>query len=644
MKLSENLREGLVQRYMHDLERIRPPKNKITQNSAENRCNTIESCLYRATTKKTPLKPEGKKQCAYLKRYYSIKKNEQKLELVNSYIEEMIKHDISFIERYEKSDEYVSFILKHERINLILSYIPESMEIYMIRVRRKLREDIARYQSDEYTGGALKTKRKIYLHIGGTNSGKTYSCIERLKTAEHGVYAGPLRLLALEIYDKINAANVPCTMLTGEEQYITEGSRVTSATVEMVDPKDFYDIAVIDEAQMINDPFRGDKWLRLITRLEAKKLHICLAPEAESVITRILTEQCREEYEIVRHERNTPLLFEDEPFDIDKDIVRGDALILFSKRAVLDISARLEMNGVNASVIYGNLPPQIRKRQFERFLAGETDVVVATDAIGLGVNLPIRRIIFMTTMKFDGMNRRMLNQYEIRQIAGRAGRRGIYDEGYVTANSKKEIEYLKANYDCFEQISYAIVGFPTALLDLDGPLDIILQEWYNIPPGFEVYRKMEVSELLKKYSVLKAMLEKEHIEMSKKEIYSLISCEVDTSNTECMKLWVDYCRVYAEVDTLMFPDIEDVNGANVLEKAETYYKLLDLYNHFSIRMNKRMNLEKLERKRFDTEELIAKELGRSKKHFLRRCNYCGKILPYDVQKSLCEKCFTYYRR
>lgn len=111
-------------------------------------------------------------------------------------------------------------------------------------------------------------------------------------------------------------------------------------------------------------------------------------------------------------------------------------------------AARLEKKGIKVSTIYGSLPPQIRKKQFEMFLSGETEVVVATDAIGLGVNLPIRRIVFMNIYKFDGMSTRLLNEYEIRQIAGRAGRKGLYEQGYVMSH----------------QINYVRIGFPSTLL------------------------------------------------------------------------------------------------------------------------------------------------------------------------------------
>lgn len=647
MKLSEEKRKLLIERYKADFKKLRKSKNKITDASAKNRCNSIELSIKKGESGGSlyPVKPDAKKQCGYLLKYYEYRKAEAGLDAVDSFIDRIIALELAFIDNIDKSERFADYLLRKEQMNLALGYLPEIYEKYMIGVKRRLRETIIRLQrQEEQRKEAFAMDRHYILHIGGTNSGKTYNSVERLKTATCGVYAGPLRLLALEIYDKLMAADVPCTMVTGEEQYITENSRVISATVEMVDMDKEYDVAVIDEAQMIVDPFRGDNWLRLIVGLKAKEIHLCMAPEAEDVIVRILKEQCHASYEIVRHERNTELIFEEKPFNIDKDILRGDALILFSKRSVLDVSARLELLGIKASVIYGNLPPQIRKHQFEMFMAGETQVVVATDAIGLGVNLPIRRIIFMTTVKFDGVERRPLNQYEVRQIAGRAGRRGLYDEGYVTTTSKQEIERLKQRYETYDPLTYARIGFPTNLLELDESIDVILKEWYSIPPEFEVYRKMDVSELLNKYKLLINMLNSEGITMGKKEIYSLISCEVDSGNNECIKLWLDYCKTYTDSDSLMFPEYDDVKGTNDLERAETYYKMLDLYNHFSVRMNKLMDIERLEQCRLEVEDKIIGELNKSKKHYLRRCNYCGKALPIDGKGSLCSKCFAYYRR
>ena len=139
------------------------------------------------------------------------------------------------------------------------------------------------------------------------------------------------------------------------------------------------------------------------------------------------------------YERKTPLVIEDEPFDFPADVKDGDAFIVFSKKAVLNIAARLEENGIKSSVIYGSLPPEIRRRQMEMFNGGQTKVVVSTDAIGMGLNLPVKRIVFIEVEKFDGTQKRPLVLQEIKQIAGRAGRYGIHENGYVTAMGQRNL-------------------------------------------------------------------------------------------------------------------------------------------------------------------------------------------------------------
>lgn len=118
---------------------------------------------------------------------------------------------------------------------------------------------------------ALEMKRHFILHVGPTNCGKTYQALQRLRTAYKGIYLGPLRLLALEVYEKMRESGVPCTMLTGEERIYEENSRVISSTVEMLDIDQVYDVAVIDEAQMIADSDRGHSWTRGFSAFSARK-------------------------------------------------------------------------------------------------------------------------------------------------------------------------------------------------------------------------------------------------------------------------------------------------------------------------------------------------------------------------------------
>jgi ATP-dependent RNA helicase SUPV3L1/SUV3 len=109
----------------------------------------------------------------------------------------------------------------------------------------------------------------------------------------------------------------------------------------------------------------------------------------------------------------------------------GDAVVAFSRRDVLTLRDQISANGHPVSVIYGALPPEVRRREAERFASGESHILVATDAIGMGLNLPIRRVVFSTMTKFDGEDDRLLSEAEVHQIAGRAGRFGIHEEGFA---------------------------------------------------------------------------------------------------------------------------------------------------------------------------------------------------------------------
>jgi ATP-dependent RNA helicase SUPV3L1/SUV3 len=122
---------------------------------------------------------------------------------------------------------------------------------------------------------------------------------------------------------------------------------------------------------------------------------------------------------------------------------RGDAVVGFSRNAVVELQGEIGRLGFSSAAIYGSLSPAVRRREAERFRSGAADVLVATDAIGLGLNLPIRRIVFASIEKFDGTQMRLLKPQEIGQIAGRAGRYGIHEEGLVTTLDTRDLGVLR---------------------------------------------------------------------------------------------------------------------------------------------------------------------------------------------------------
>lgn len=484
--------------------------------------------------------------------------------------------------------------------------------------------------------------RHFILHIGPTNSGKTFRSLERLKLAANGVYLGPLRLLALEVFEQMQKYHVPCTMRTGQECIEEDGSRVMASTIEMADFDENYDIAVIDEAQLVADPDRGHSWTKAILGLRAPEIHICMSPAAEAVICHLI-DLCEDTYEVERYERKTKLLCENKAFVFPDDVRQGDALIAFSKKSVLDVAGRLEEVGVNASVIYGSLPPEIRRRQMHLFHKKKTKVVVATDAIGMGLNLPVKRIVFLQAEKFDGVTRRLLTTAEVKQIAGRAGRFGLYPKGYVTATEEPDLAYIEERMaDTEKPLTQVNLGFPQILLDIDAPLDELLEIWHSVTPS-DPFVKENIDEALFLYD--QAKLYKEWIDgfQEKRTLYKMITCPIDIKDKKVVDLWLHYCKTYTADISLERPVLCRDKKAGI-QQYETYYKQLDLYYQFSHRMQKVIEEDWLRREREKTEMKIMSYLTKGKQNYIARCRYCGKLLPLGSTFQVCDDCFRQERR
>lgn len=326
---------------------------------------------------------------------------------------------------------------------------------------------------------ARSMRREFTLHVGPTNSGKTHSALSALSAAPTGTYLSPLRLLALETGEKLIADGLRCSIVTGEERRITPGATHSSRTVETMDPSTQVDVAVIDEAQMIADPDRGGAWSTAIMGTPARSIHVCLPMDALKAVEAVIRD-CGDSWTVVHHERKSPLIVMDETISLT-DTEPGDAYIAFNKASVLETAASLEELGHKVSVVYGALPWEVRQEEAHKFLSGESDVVVATDAIGMGLNLPVHRVVFTTLLKYDPAARKAtpLNCSAIKQIAGRAGRYGIVDEGYVTALSKQDLRRVKTALTTVEHIDPVVyVNAPMNLLEnSDEDLTSLLERW-----------------------------------------------------------------------------------------------------------------------------------------------------------------------
>ncbi|WP_407927528.1 helicase-related protein [Belnapia mucosa] len=285
---------------------------------------------------------------------------------------------------------------------------------------------------DRYAGHfatARALNRRITLVTGPTNSGKSHTALDRLAASSSGMALAPLRLLAHEFREALASRGVAASLVTGEERMPVPGSRHLAATVEMCPFHNPVDVALIDEAQMLGDRDRGAAWTAAIMGAPAREVFVLGAPECATLVRRI-ARLCDDEMDEVTLQRKNPLVAARNPVGLG-DLQTGDALVAFSRRDVLDLRAELVKRGRRVAVVYGALSPEVRRAEAARFRNGDADVLVATDAIGMGLNLPIRRVVFSTLRKFDGEARRDLNSQEVKQIGGRAGRYGQHEEGIV---------------------------------------------------------------------------------------------------------------------------------------------------------------------------------------------------------------------
>lgn len=467
-------------------------------------------------------------------------------------------------------------------------------------IAKEFEENFPSNPKDEYLK-ARHMKRKFYIHLGDTNTGKTYNAIERLKTAKKGVYLSPLRILALENFEKLNKEGVICDLSTGEEEIINVGATHTSCTIEKVNLKEHYDIAVIDEIQMIRDPFRGMAWSKAVLGLQCDEIHICGAANAKFILETIISD-CKDEYEIKEYKRDIPLEVEYKNFSYN-DTKEGDAIVVFSKKRVLEIAQDYSSKGIKASIIYGDLPPEVRKMQYEQFVNKETKILVTTDAIGMGVNLPIRRIIFMSIRKFDGEEVRELTSQEIKQVGGRAGRIGIYNTGYI-ASVGGNADIIKSKLEAKDQIiREAVIGPSEAILKIRSlPLNEKLALWSTREEKLDYYTKMDISEYILILDKIRKYKLNEEIQ------WDLLKVPFDVTRDELMNTFLDYVdELFVNKQNELF--IPQCYNGN-LDDLEIYYQKINMYYSFSKIFNLKMDVKWVYQERMKVSEEINEILLR----------------------------------
>lgn len=442
---------------------------------------------------------------------------------------------------------------------------------------------------------AREKKRNVFLHVGPTNSGKTYSALKRLEASSSGVYCGPLRLLAREVAQRLNKVNVPCNLITGQERNEIEGAKHSSVTVEMADMTTNYQCAVIDEIQMVGCKSRGYSFTRALLGLCSDELHVCGDPAAVPLIQRIL-EATGDVVTVQYYERLSPLVPLKSPLGSFSNIKAGDCLVTFSRRGIYKLKKRIEREGKHlCSVVYGSLPPETRTKQATMFNDDTSDlnVLVASDAIGMGLNLNISRIIFSTMMKFDGFCNRELTVAEIKQIAGRAGRYGSkFPVGEVTCLNPQDLPLLHSSLKSASSIIERAGLFPTFdLLSLYSRLHgtdffhPILERFLEKAKLSPDYFITDCEDMLKVAAIV------DDLPLGLYDKYLFCMSPVDVSDDISAQGLVQFAENYARKGIVRLKEIftpgtlQVPKTDNQLKELESVHKVLELYVWLSFRMD-----------------------------------------------------------
>ena len=285
--------------------------------------------------------------------------------------------------------------------------------------------------------------KRITAVLGPTNTGKTHLAVDTMLEYESGIFGFPLRLLAREIFDKcvkkIGAEKV--ALITGEEKIIPKSPKYYICTVESM-PKDIsVEFVAVDEIQMCADDERGHIFTDRLLNSRGDKLTMFLGSHiVKNIISSLINN-----VEFVSRERYSKLTYSG--YKKISRLNSKTALIAFSVDEVYAIAELVRRQKGGTAVIMGSLSPKTRNSQVELYQSGDANFLVATDAIGMGINMDINNVSFSSLKKFDGKKTRKLNLSEISQIAGRAGRHindgsfGI--TGQCESLSADEIEKLE---------------------------------------------------------------------------------------------------------------------------------------------------------------------------------------------------------
>ncbi len=493
---------------------------------------------------------------------------------------------------------------------------------------------------------ARELKRRITFHVGPTNSGKTYAALKQLKDATTGYYLAPLRLLALEGYESLRAEGVAVSLITGEEEILDEEATHISSTIEMMNPTVDVDVCVIDEIQMISDRDRGWAWANALIGAPAKHLILTGSSDALHAVEELCA-YLEEPLEVVHFERKNPLEMMKHATPM-KRIEPQSAVVAFSRRDVLSLKQQLSEK-YRVSVVYGNLSPEVRREEARRFREGESEILVATDAIAMGLNLPIRTILFAKDNKFDGLRRRELLPSEVLQIAGRAGRYGIEEKGFVGALDDHALKTIDK-------------AFHTPLPDIALPVSVMASLEHVMLIG-EILETEEITTILGFFADnmefdgpfvaanIESMLEiaaiVDEYDLDLRTRYHLACAPASISSPYIESVFHRYIRQIesgSEVRYIPPRDLPAFAQTNdMLLNAEDRVREISLYLWLSFKFPDLFpDTQKAIEARARLNRYIENSLRQG--NFTKQCRRCGKVLDFSYRFSICDACHAKGKR
>jgi len=486
-----------------------------------------------------------------------------------------------------------------------------------------------------------RASSRVKVLLGEANSAKTWAALERLIATGNGWYLAPLRLLAYEIYDSLNRRGIACNLLTGEEEFVVRGAQITAATIEMFNTRSRGGCVVIDEAHMLGDPDRGWAWTRALMGARAEEM-LVLGPLAARPLVERLLYAVGQPFTFEQSSRLVPLRMATTPYKL-RDLPARTIVVAFSRSMVLALKTDLEQMGRKVSIVYGALPPEVRRRQADRFACGETEICVATDAIGMGLNLPADAVCFYETEKYDGKRVRPLTAMEVHQIGGRAGRFGLAEQGIITALNKVDLDFLRQQFEQTPSpIRQAYVAPSVSdLALLPGRLAARLRkfrELESIPASMRSFIK--TADLEDRIELASLLQPEEEAALG---LGAAVKLTHAPARPESRFYWRWCARAIVNGDQLPSPPEPPKGLASSadLVRAEQVIACADLYLWLARTPEFRAFgpcYEEVRRARYALAEHIDQALL-SRLDTRKRCASCGRVLPLHHRYRLCENCY-----